>query len=136
MRLTVLLVLAIGVQAAGNLLLSLGMKEVAAFSASHSDQWQSIALEVITRPPNIAGALCLVTFSVLFAAALSSADLSFAMPVVSVEIVVNVALAHLVLGEEVSFKRWLGVFLVALGVTLVSLSGPQTLAPGNRERER
>src|SRR5215470_6333939 len=136
MRLTVLLVLAIGVQAVGNLLLSLGMKEVAAFSASHSDQWESIALEVITQPANIAGALCLVAFSVLFATALSTADLTFAMPVVSIEIVVNVALAHLVLGEEVSAKRWLGVFLVALGVTLVSLSGTQTPVTANGERER
>src|SRR5690349_15236207 len=125
MRLAMLLVLAIGVQAVGNLLLSLGMKEVAFFSASHLDQWRAIALEVISRPANIAGALCLVAFSILFATALSRADLSFAMPVVSIEILVNVALAHLVLGEEVSLKRWLGVCLVALGVTLVSLSARQ-----------
>jgi drug/metabolite transporter (DMT)-like permease len=131
-----LLVLAIGVQAVGNLLLSLGMKEVASFSASHLDQWRAIALEVISRPANIAGALSLVAFSILFATALSRADLSFAMPVVSIEIVVNVALAHLVLGEEVSLKRWLGVCLVALGVTLVSLSARQGPAIGATGRAR
>ena len=136
MRLAVLLVLAIGVQAVGNLLLSLGMKEVASFSASQPDQWQSIVLEVISRPANIAGALCLVAFSILFATALSRADLSFAMPVVSIEILVNVALAHLVLGEEVSLKRWLGVCLVALGVTLVSLSARQGPAIGATGRAR
>lgn len=136
MRLAVLLVLAIGVQAVGNLLLSLGMKEVASFSASHPYHWQSIVLEVITRPANIAGALSLVAFSILFATALSRADLSFAMPIVSVEIVVNVALAHLVLGEEVSLKRWLGVCLVALGVTLVSLSARQGPAIGATGRVR
>jgi len=131
-----LLVLAIGVQAVGNLLLSLGMKEVASFSASHLDQWRAIALEVISRPANIAGALSLVAFSILFATALARADLSFAMPVVSIEIVVNVALAHLVLGEEVSLKRWLGVCLVALGVTLVSLSARQGPAIGATGRAR
>lgn len=136
MRLAVLLVLAICVQAVGNLLLSLGMKQVAFFSASHPDQWQSIVLEVITRPANIAGALSLLAFSILFATALSRADLSFAMPVVSIEIVVNVALAHLVLGEEVSLKRWLGVCLVALGVTLVSLSARQGPAIGATGRAR
>jgi drug/metabolite transporter (DMT)-like permease len=136
MRLAVLLVLAIGVQAVGNLLLSLGMKEVASFGASHPDQWQSIVLEVITRPANNAGAHSLVAFSILFATALSRADLSFAMPVVSIEIVVNVALAHLVLGEEVSLKRWLGVCLVALGVTLVSLSARQGPALGATGRAR
>jgi drug/metabolite transporter (DMT)-like permease len=136
MRLAMLLVLAIGVQAVGNLLLSLGMKEVASFSASHLDQWRAIALEVISRPANIAGALSLVAFSILFATALSRADLSFAMPVVSIEIVVNVALAHLVLGEEVSLKRWLGVCLVALGVTLVSLSARQGPAIGATGRAR
>lgn len=136
MRLAVLLVLAIGVQAVGNLLLSLGMKEVASLSASHPDHWQSIVLEVITRPANITGALSLVAFSILFATALSRADLSFAMPIVSIEIVVNVALAHLVLGEEVSLKRWLGVCLVALGVTLVSLSARQGPAIGATGRAR
>jgi drug/metabolite transporter (DMT)-like permease len=136
MRLAVLLVLAISVQAVGNLLLSLGMKEVAFFAADHPDQWQSIALEVITRPANIAGAILLIAFSVLFATALSRADLSFAMPVVSIEIVVNVALAHLVLGEDVSIKRWLGVCLVALGVTLVSLSARQTAVASGEERAR
>jgi drug/metabolite transporter (DMT)-like permease len=136
MRLAVLLVLAIGVQAMGNLLLSLGMKEVAFFAAGHPDQWQSIALEVITRPANIAGAVLLIAFSVMFATALSRADLSLAMPVVSIEIVVNVALAHLVLGEDISLKRWLGVFLVALGVTLVSLSARRTSITSGEERAR
>jgi drug/metabolite transporter (DMT)-like permease len=125
MRLAVLLVLAIAVQAVGNLLLSVGMKEVASFALSYPHQWQAIALELTTRPANIAGAVFLIAFSVLFATALSRADLSLAMPVVSIEIVVNVALAHLVLGEEVSLKRWIGVALVALGVMFVSLSARQ-----------
>jgi drug/metabolite transporter (DMT)-like permease len=133
MRLAVLLVLAIAVQAMGNLLLSVGMKEVASFAMSPPDQWQAIALEVITRPANIAGAVFLIAFSILFATALSRADLSFAMPVVSIEIVVNVALAHLVLGEDVSLKRWLGVALVALGVMFVSLSARRRRVEGGAE---
>ena len=58
------------------------------------------------------------------------------MPVVSIEIVVNVALAHLVLGEDISLKRWLGVFLVALGVALVSLSARRTSITSGEERAR
>ena len=58
------------------------------------------------------------------------------MPVVSIEIVVNVALAHLVLGEDISLKRWLGVCLVALGVTLVSLSARQTTITSGEELAR
>jgi drug/metabolite transporter (DMT)-like permease len=136
MRLAMLLVLAIVVQAAGNVCLSAGMKEVASFAAVHPAQWQLIALETITQPANVAGALFLLAFSVLFATVLSRSDLSFAMPIVSMEIVINVALAHLVLLERVSPLRWAGVCLVASGVALVSLSAKRQRVPQASAKER
>ena len=72
-------------------------------------------------------ALLIVSF-ILFAAALSWADLSFVVPAVSMEVVVNVAFANYFLKEAVSLTRWMGVLLISVGVILVLRS--------EREKER
>ena len=72
-------------------------------------------------------ALLIVSF-VLFAGALSWADLSFVVPAVSAEVVVNVAFANYFLDEIVSLTRWMGVLLISVGVILVLRS--------EREKER
>lgn len=72
-------------------------------------------------------ALLIVSF-ILFATALSWADLSFVMPAVSVEVVVNVVFAKYFLNEVVSLTRWMGVLLISIGVILVLRS--------EREKER
>ena len=72
-------------------------------------------------------ALLIVSF-ILFAAALSWADLSFVVPAVSMEVVVNVVFANYFLNEVVSLTRWTGVLLISIGVILVLRS--------QREKER
>ena len=69
-------------------------------------------------------------FVSLFAIVLSWADLSLAMPIVAIEVVVNVAFATAFLGEQVPLTRWCGVVLVAAGVALVAGS-----ARGGRKSE-
>lgn len=128
MRIAILLILAVVMQAAGNLCLSVGMKRIAAFASVHPDHWQATALAATAQPLNWLGVLFLVGFFILFVTALSRSDLTLAMPIVSVEIVLNVALAHIILHEDVSPQRWAGVFLVASGVALVSLSARQRAA--------
>ena len=122
MRVVFFLILAVVMQAAGNLCLSVGMKQLAALASIHPVHWQAAALAAMAQPLNWLGILFLVGFFVLFATVLSRSDLSFAMPIVSIEIVLNVALAHIILHEDVSPLRWAGVSLVASGVALVSLS--------------
>ena len=69
-------------------------------------------------------ALLLIAF-LLFTAALSWADLSFVLPTVSIEVIVNVALANYFLNEQVSALRWIGTVFVSIGVILVVRSGRQ-----------
>lgn len=114
-----LLLLAVLIQAAGNAFVSLGMKEIGAAAQGPAD-WISLAEMGFTSAWIWLGVVCLLSFMILFAIVLSWADLSFAMPIVSVEVVVNVAVAAIFLEEEVSFTRWCGVALVALGVALVA----------------
>lgn len=115
MKTILFLALAVIVQAAGNVCLSLGMRQFAAASGS----WPDLALFALTNPWLWAGAAGLASFTLLFTLVLSWTDLSLALPVISVEIVVNVALAGWLLGEKVSPLHWLGTVMVAAGVALV-----------------
>lgn len=54
--------------------------------------------------------------------ALSKVDLSFAYPFVSVSYVLVVLLSCFVLGESISYLRWIGVILICSGVLLISRS--------------
>ena len=54
--------------------------------------------------------------------ALSKVDLSFAYPFVSVSYVLVVLLSWFVLGESISYLRWIGVILICSGVFLISRS--------------
>lgn len=102
--------------------LSFGMKSLAAVIDAHPGEWALIGLAAVGSPFLIAGVALLAVFFVLFAYLLSHLDLTIAMPIVSFEVVLNVACAHWILGETVSPLRWLGSVLVAAGVALVGIS--------------
>ncbi len=126
MRIALLLTIAILIQAAGNVSLTLGMKRLAALAQAQPDDWLALAMTGVTDPLVMGGVLLLLIFFILFATVLSGAELSVAMPVVSFEIVVNVVLAYFVIGEDVSPLRWAGTALVAIGVACVALSARQS----------
>jgi drug/metabolite transporter (DMT)-like permease len=129
MRIALLLGIAILVQAGGNVCLSIGMKGLAAGAATQPGAWGALALTALANPLIVVGVLLLLSFFILFATVLSDADLSVAMPIVSFEIVVNVALAYFVIHEEVSPLRWAGTALVAAGVACVAASAGQKRPP-------
>jgi drug/metabolite transporter (DMT)-like permease len=66
------------------------------------------------------GLMALAFFSLL--GALSFLNVSFVVPVTALSYVTGACGAVFFLGERVSPRRWLGVALVAVGVTLVFLS--------------
>ena len=100
-------------QAAGNVFLSLRMKEIG------NSPWFALIPRAVESPTLWFGTALLIVSFILFATALSWADLSFVVPAVSLEVVVNVAFAHYFLQEVVSPTRWAGVFLISMGVILV-----------------
>jgi drug/metabolite transporter (DMT)-like permease len=122
MRIALLLTVAILIQAAGNVCVSIGMKSLGAMAEVHPGDWSAVAVAGFTDPLLVIGILLLLGFFILFATVLSGADLSVAMPIVSFEIVVNVVLAYLIIGEAVSPLRWAGTGLVAIGVACVAAS--------------
>ena len=66
--------------------------------------------------------LSLVAYAVSFfgfMALVSIRDVSFAVPATALGYVLETLLAHSVLGESVSRKRWIGAVLVVAGVGLI-----------------
>jgi len=121
-----LLGIAILSQAIGNVLLSQGMKSVSEVGSMISGDWVAVFLQIVDTPSIPFGVGFLIIFFVLFATSLSRADLSFVLPAISSEVIVNVAFANYFLQETVSATRWLGVVLISIGVVLVVRSSPRT----------
>ena len=114
-------------QAAGNTILSKGMKEFVTASTAQGDAglpW--MVLHLIGSPSICLGTLFLTVFFVLFSAALSWEDLSFVVPITSMGYVVSLLFAHHFLQETVSTTRWLGTVVISLGVLLVARSGTRS----------
>jgi len=118
-----LLTLAIVSQAISNVLLSQGMKTIA---AEQQDGWGAIFVHAAQSPVIWLGIGFVIVFFALFTAALSKADLSYVLPALSSEVVINVAFADYFLAETVSPTRWLGAFIISIGVVLVVQSSPRT----------
>lgn len=77
-------------------------------------------LQVVTNPYVLIGTTFLVGFFVLYLASLSWADLSFVMPLSALSFVFAAVLAKIILKEEVSWWRWIGISVIMIGITLVS----------------
>jgi len=131
MTIIALLALAIISQAIGNILLSQGMKFIGGESQLTWNNWVSIYSQALQSPSILLGVGFFVIFFVLFAVALSRADLSFVLPAISSEVVINVAFADYFLNETVSSTRWIGALLIAIGVGLVVRSSPKTFGIAN-----
>ena len=70
--------------------------------------WLALLPRAVESPTLWLGTALLIVSFLLFAAALSWADLSFVVPAVSMEVVVNVVFAYYFLHEIISLARWTG----------------------------
>jgi drug/metabolite transporter (DMT)-like permease len=136
MKTILVVALSVLAQAAGNTLLSKGMKAIA--SRPEFDQGFSAALlvQALGDPVIWLGMALMVAFLVGFMSALSWADLSFVMPATGSSYVLNVVFAHYFLGEPVSMARWAGSFIILAGVALITKSGSAPVRPGQPEFSR
>jgi len=114
--------------AAGDSMLSHGMKQAGAISIHHL---QSVILAV--RNPFVAiGILLLLAFFASYMNALSWADLTYVLPATSLGYVLLALVAKFALHEQVSLVRWLGIVLISGGVGFVA-GGPALTADSHPE---
>ena len=125
MKTYIVLAISILSQATGNVFLSKGMKQIGSVSGIGEAGLLVPFARAIGSPTIWLGAALLLIAFLLFSAALSWADLSFVLPTVSVEVIVNVAFADYFLNEPVSAVRWIGTVFVSIGVILVMRSKRQ-----------
>ncbi|HLK47559.1 MAG TPA: hypothetical protein VKT49_05460 [Bryobacteraceae bacterium] len=88
---------------------------------------------VLFRPMVSFGVLLLILWLAARMALLSWADLSYILPVTSIGYVLVAIVGRLLLNEQISNKRWLGIAFIMAGVALVSGgTAPRTTKPQAR----
>jgi len=121
----IVLVLASLSGAVAETLFSRGMRSFGAMDWSSPSRWADLLLVVARNPHVLVGVFFAAGFFFLYLAALSSADLSYAMPVTALSLLFAAFLARAFLGEQISWIRWLGTLLIVTGIVLVVLEGRQ-----------
>lgn len=101
-------------------MLSRGMKNIGHISISHL---QDLIL-ALGNVWIVGGILLLLAFFAAYMTALSWADLTYVLPATSLGYVLLALIAKFVLHEQVSTLRWVGIGLIAIGVSFVA-SGPE-----------
>jgi drug/metabolite transporter (DMT)-like permease len=122
MKTAVVLLLAMLAQAGGGVYLSRGMRLLTAANRLEESDVVALIAQGLTIPAIWLGIGLLGLFFVLYAAALSWADLSFVLPATAFGYVLNVACGYYFLYEAVTPARWVGSLCICLGVVCVSRS--------------
>ena len=104
----------------GDSMLSRGMKDMGEVSLSRLHT----LLAALRDPWIVGGILFLLAFFAAYMTALSWADLTYVLPATSLGYVLLALIAKFVLHEQVTMLRWVGIFLIAVGVSAVA-SGPE-----------
>ena len=80
------------------------------------------AIAMLSRNAFVIGSVvCMAVSFFAYLGLLTTAELSFAVPVTAVTYVLETVLAKHILKEKVNWLRWVGASLVICGVALVSL---------------
>src|SRR5262249_16753156 len=133
---TLIMVLAMVVSAVtGDLMLKRGMSEAGAVQFTGAGLGHALE-HMATSGMFWLGILFLLGFMATQMTVMSWADYSYVMPAGAFGYALQTFLAVVVLHEVVSAKRWVGVFLICIGVVLVGQTHPRTPACSYRVSEK
>jgi len=110
----------------GNVLLSKGMKEVGSGKNWAPSEILHILGSIMTSGYIWLGIGCLLTFFVAYMLVLTWADYSYVQPASSFSYAVVAMLGYFLLGEAVPPLRWMGIFVICVGVFIVGHTHPRT----------
>ncbi len=114
-----LIMVGVLLNAAAQLLLKAGMNRIGHFEFSAANL-VPIGWKVATNPPIVAGLTCYVVSVAVWLLALSRVDVSYAYPMLSAGYIVNAIAAWYLFGEVLSPMKLAGIFVIILGVFLIS----------------
>jgi drug/metabolite transporter (DMT)-like permease len=107
----------------GDLLLARGMRRVGEVRWTGFRGALATLRSVVSTPEIPAAIGFLAIFFFTWLSLLSRADLSLILPMTALTYILNGLAARPVLGETVSRQRWFGIWVITVGVVLVTISG-------------
>jgi drug/metabolite transporter (DMT)-like permease len=117
----IMLVIIVVSNAAGDVFMTKGMKQVGEVSTLRPMALLGIARRVGTNTDFLMGIFSLTVSFFSFLYVLSWADMSFVVPATSLVYVVTLLGAKFFLNEKVDRLRWAGTLLVCLGVAVICI---------------
>jgi len=121
MKTAILIAIIVLADAAGDVFLTKGMKQVGEISTINPRTLFRIGARVITNKSFLLAIFFITITFVSFLIVLSWADLSLVFPAKSLVYVLSALGARFILGETVTSQRWIGILLVCIGVAFTSL---------------
>jgi drug/metabolite transporter (DMT)-like permease len=115
----------------GDACLSRGMSTMPAITLAHP----ATLIAAVFTPWVAAGIALLICFFATYLTALSWADLTFVLPATAFGNILVEMLSRFWLHEPVSWQRWLGVFLITVGVGFVAQGPSLTEKPATSAQE-
>jgi drug/metabolite transporter (DMT)-like permease len=125
-RIAVVIALTVLANTCGNLLLSVGMRQVGEIRSWAPGALALTAVRTFTAGTIWLGIGALIVFFVLYLMLLSWADYSYVQPASALGYALVPLTAFAIFGEPVSAARWAGVLLITIGVGLVGRTPPRT----------
>ena len=126
LRTSILVVLLIILNSAGNFFFGLGMKRIGAVKGWSLPALHSAFVAVFSSGWIWLGIISMLLFLGALMIVLSWADFSYVLPATAAMYAVVPLLGHFVLGESVTALRWTGVALICAGVLFVAQTPPST----------
>lgn len=114
-QIAILLLTAICLTVAGELLLKAGMNEVGEFSPSLGVLWRTF-----TQWQVILGFGLIFGGALFWLAVISRVDFSFAYPLLALSYVVSLIPAYFMLGEQITPNRVIGACIIMVGVIVIT----------------
>jgi len=121
-KVLLLVLLSVGLSAAAQIVLKLGMGGDTARQALASESLWKGYLGLLSNPAVVAGLAAYGLSALVWLRVLAELDVSKAYPFVALGIVLTMTAGALVLGEVVSPLRAIGAALVVAGVVLIGVS--------------
>lgn len=118
-KVVVLILLSLTVALLGQYFLKIGMNSIGEISLASAFSVGGL-IKIFSNISVIAGFICYVFSAITWLVVLSQADLSFAYPFVGITYIVVLFMSQYALGENITPIRWLGAFIIFLGIIIVS----------------
>ncbi len=116
----------------GNVCLGKAMRSVGPIGLKGVHDLIPVLYQILTSGYIWLGIVCLLGFFVTHMLLLTWADYSYVQPATSLSYLSITILSFLLLGEQISPLRWLGVTVICLGVFLVGRTSPNTTGVNQR----